>query len=123
MHNGEGERIRLHGIDCPEKRQAFGNKAKQFTSGLVFGNTVTVTIMDVDRYGRTVGEVILPDGRVLNHELVQAGLAWWYRKYAPDDSTLAQLGANARAAKRGLWADAEPVPPWEWRKRKRKRKR
>ena len=117
MHNGKGERIRLHGIDCPEKRQAFGKKAKQFTSELVFGKTITVTVLDVDRYGRTVGEVILPDGPVLNHELVRAGLAWWYRKYAPDDGTLAQLEADARAAKRGLWADAEPVPPWEWRRR------
>ncbi len=115
LHSGKGKRIRLHGIDCPEKRQAFGKKAKQFTSGLVFGNTVTVTVMDVDRYGRTVGEVILPGGRVLNHELVRAGLAWWYRRYAPDDGTLAQLEADAKAAKRGLWADAEPVPPWEWR--------
>ncbi len=63
LHNGKGERIRLHGIDCPEKRQAFGNRAKQFTSTLVFGNTVTVQVMDRDRYGRTVGVVLLPDGR------------------------------------------------------------
>ncbi len=117
LHNGKGERIRLHGIDCPEKRQPFGNRAKQFASALVFGKTVTVNVLDVDRYGRTVGEVILPDGQVLNHELVRAGLAWWYRRYAPDDDTLAQLEADARAAKRGLWADAEPVPPWEWRRR------
>ncbi len=59
----KGERIRLHGIDCPEKRQAFGNRAKQFTSTLVFGTTVTVQVVDRDRYGRTVGEVLLPDGR------------------------------------------------------------
>ncbi len=111
LHNGKGERIRLHGIDCPEKRQAFGNKAKQFTSGLVFGETVTVTVLDVDRYGRTVGEVIIPGGQVLNHELVRAGLAWWYRRYAPDDGTLAKLEADAKAAKRGLWADPNPVPP------------
>ncbi len=70
MHNGKGERIRLHGIDCPEKRQAFGKQAKQFTSTLVFGTTVTVQILDRDRYGRTVGVVLLPDGRSLNHELV-----------------------------------------------------
>ncbi len=76
LHKGKGERIRLHGIDCPEKRQAFGNRAKQFTSKLVFGNTVTVQVMDRDRYGRTVGVVLLPDGRSLNHELVRAGLAW-----------------------------------------------
>ncbi len=74
LHNGKGERIRLHGIDCPEKRQAFGKRAKQFTSTLVFGNTVTVQVLDRDRYGRTVAEVLLPDGRSLNRELVRAGL-------------------------------------------------
>ncbi len=59
--------------------------------------------------------MILPDGRVLNRELVRAGFAWWYRRYAPDDEMLAQLEQEAREAQRGLWADAEPVPPWEWR--------
>ncbi len=63
MHNGKGERIRLHGIDCPEKRQAFGKRAKQFTSNLVFAKTVTVQALDQDRYGRTVGVVLLSDGR------------------------------------------------------------
>jgi len=103
LHNGKGERIRLHGIDCPEKRQAFGNRAKQFTSKLVFGNTVTVQVMDRDRYGRTVGVVLLPDGRSLNHELVRAGLAWMYRRYTNDQS-LSDLEAEARVAGRGLWA-------------------
>ncbi len=115
LTKGKGERIRLHGIDCPEKRQAFGKRAKQFTSRLVYGKTVTVRDLGQDRYGRTVGEVLLPDGRVLNHELVRAGFAWWYRRYAPEDETLKQLEAEAGDAKRGLWADAEPVPPWEWR--------
>ena len=72
---------------------------------------------DAHRYGQTVGEVILPNERVLNEELVRAGMCWWYRRYAPDDGTLAQLEADAKAAKRGLWADADPVPPWEWRER------
>ncbi len=67
----------------------------------------------LDRYGRTIGEVILPDGRIVNRELVRAGFAWWYRKYAPEDETLKELEAEARDAKRGLWADASPVPPWE----------
>ncbi len=114
LHNGKGERIRLHGIDGPEKRQAFGNRAKQFTSKLVFGETVTVQVMDRDRYGRTVGVVLLPDGRSLNHELVRAGLAWMYRRYTNDQS-LSDLEEEARVARRGLWADAEPVSPWEWR--------
>jgi len=56
-----------------------------------------------------------PDGRVLNHELVKAGFAWWYRRYAPDDDTLVQLEQEARDAKRGLWVDPHPVPPWQWR--------
>ncbi len=119
MHSGKGKRIRLHGIDCPEKRQAFGNRAKQFTSALVFGNTVTVQVMDRDRYGRTVAEVLLPDGRSLNRELVKAGFAWWYWRYAPDDATLAQLEREARGAQRGLWADPHAVPPWEWRVRRK----
>ncbi len=68
-----------------------------------------------DKYGRTIGDVLLPDGRVLNHELVKAGFAWWYRRYAPDDETLAQLEREARGAQRGLWADSHAVPPWEWR--------
>ncbi len=114
LHNGKGERIGLHGIDCPEKRQAFGNRAKQFTSKLVFGNTVTVQVMDRDRYGRTVGVVLLPDGRSLNHELVRAGLAWMYRRYTNDQS-LSDLEEEARVAGRGLWADPHAVPPWEWR--------
>ena len=73
LHNGKAEKIRLHGIDCPEKGQPFGSKAKQFTSELVFGKTVTVHVTDMDRYGRTVADVVLPDGRVLNRELVAAG--------------------------------------------------
>ncbi len=115
LHNGKGERIRLHGIDCPEKRQAFGNRAKQFTSTLVFGKTVTVQFVDRDRYGRTVGVVLLPDGRSLNHELVRAGLAWMYRRYTNDQS-LSDLEEQARVARRGLWADPHAVAPWEWRR-------
>ncbi len=114
MHSGKGERIRLHGIDCPEKRQAFGKRAKQFTSNLVFAKTVTVQGVDRDRYGRTVGEVLLPDGRSLNRELVRAGLAWMYRRYTNDQS-LSDLEEEARVAGLGLWADPHAVPPWEWR--------
>ena len=63
--------------------------------------------------------MVLPDGRNLNHEVVKAGMAWWYRRYAPDDSTLQRLKQEARQAKRGLWQDAKPVPPWEWRRERR----
>jgi len=121
MHNGRAEKIRLYGIDCPEKGQAFGQRAKQFTSAIVFGRTVTIQEHGKDMYGRTVGDVILPDGRVLNRELVAAGFAWWYHRYAPHDSTLARLEEDARGKKRGLWADPNPVPPWCYRKRQKGR--
>ena len=110
-------KIRLHGIDCPESGQDFGSRAKSVTSELSFGQVVKVKARNLDRYGRTVADVTLPDGRSLNHELVRQGLAWWYRKFAPHDATLSRLEAEARAAKRGLWSQPNPVPPWEWRKR------
>ncbi len=70
---------------------------------------------NLERYGRTVGLVILPDGRSLNHVLVRAGLAWMYRRYTNDQS-LSDLEEEARAAGRGLWADPHAVAPWQWRK-------
>jgi micrococcal nuclease len=112
------ERIRLWGIDCPEAKQAFGTRAKQFTGDLAFGKMVTVQVRDVDRYKRTVAEIMLPDGRNLNRELVRVGLAWWYQRYARHEAVLADLEAEARAAHRGLWADKDPIPPWEFRKPK-----
>jgi endonuclease YncB( thermonuclease family) len=83
----------------PEAGQDFGSPAKQAASALAFGKDVTVRPVDVDRYGRTAAVVVLPDGRVLNHELHKAGMAWWYRRYAPGDATLARLEAEARAAR------------------------
>lgn len=117
MHEGKPEKIRLAEIDCPEKRQAFGTKAKQFTSRLVGGQVVTVQVRTKDRYGRTVGEVFLEDGRSLNRELVKAGYAWWYKKYS-DDESLGQLELEAKEAKRGLWSDPNAVAPWDFRRGK-----
>ena len=75
---------------------------------------------DVDRYGRVVGEVILPGGKSLDREMVRAGFAWWYYDYAKKDLKLALLEREARGARRGLWADPNPVPPWVWRRARRK---
>jgi endonuclease YncB( thermonuclease family) len=134
-------RIRLHGIDTPEKAQPFGQKAKQCTAELVFGKHVQVEVVTQDRYGRTVAKVSYPSKmhrnpldrskthqaetvyRSLQESLVQAGLAWWYQRYAPNDTHLAELEREAWQAKRGLWADAHPVPPWDWRRGKRARAR
>jgi endonuclease YncB( thermonuclease family) len=120
LRDGKAAKVRLYGIDTPEKAQAFGTRARQYASELAFRQTVTVRVRDVDRYGRLVAEVILPDGRSLNHELVQAGMAWWYRQYARNDTALAQLEAEAKAAKRGLWSDPHAVAPWTWRKQRRR---
>lgn len=109
------EKIRLAEIDCPEKSQAFGQGAKQFTLDKAAQKNVTVEVRDHDRYGRTVGEVFLPDGKSLNRELVRNGYAWWYRRYSKDES-LGELEAQARTARRGLWSDPAAVAPWDWRK-------
>jgi micrococcal nuclease len=116
LREGKAVKVRLYGIDAPEKAQAFGTKARQVTANLVFQKEVTIVVHATDRYGRIVGQVLLPDGRDLSQELVKEGMAWWYKPYAAKDTTLAQLEAEARAAQRGLWADAHPIPPWAWRK-------
>jgi len=116
LNNGKVERIRLYGIDCPEKQQPYGKKAKWFTSGLAFRKTVTVIVKSRGRYGRTIGEVILPDGKSLNRELVRAGYAWWYSKYAPKDYELMMLQEASRDLKAGLWRDGAPEAPWEARR-------
>ena len=119
LRGREEIKIRLEGIDCPESHQAFGTKAKQATSELAFGKTVTVESKGKDRYGRTLAEIILPDGTNLNRELIRTGFAWWYKKYSKDES-LGRLEVEARSSKLGLWADPNPVPPWEWRQQRRR---
>jgi endonuclease YncB( thermonuclease family) len=114
LHSLHPERIRLSGIDCPEKGQAFGNRAKQAASKLAFGKDVILDTHGQDKYGRTLADVLLKDGTNVNHMLVKDGWCWWYRKYAPENGELEKL----EEARKGLWADPQPVPPWEWRKRK-----
>ncbi|HWF60659.1 MAG TPA: thermonuclease family protein [Nitrospira sp.] len=116
LRNGKAQRVRLYGIDCPEKGQPFGNNAKQATSAMVFVLEVTLEIHGKDKYGRIVADVLLADGTNVNHALVKDGWCWWYRKYAPNDTALEKLETEAIEAGRGLWVDPEPVPPWEWRK-------
>jgi endonuclease YncB( thermonuclease family) len=95
LHNNRGEKVRLYGIDTPEKRQDFGNKAKQFTSDMVFGKYVEVEPVTKDRYGRTVGLVYI-NGQCLNEELIRAGFAWVYIKLLQEGYLyrLASLGGR-----------------------------
>ena len=117
MHYGKDERIRLYGIDCPEKRQAFGKRAKQFTSNMVFGKNVEVRPITTDRYGRTIAWVYV-NGSCLNEKLLKAGLAWHYKRYS-SERHLADLETEARHTRAGLWSDPDAIPPWDFRRGKR----
>ena len=118
-------KIRLAGIDAPEKKQAFGNRSKESLSALAFDKTVNVETDKRDRYGRQIGKVLV-NGQDVNLVQVERGMAWFYRQYqreqSPNDRGLYEAAEDAaRADKRGLWRDADPMPPWEFRHNKTKR--
>ncbi len=114
------EKIRVGGIDAPEKRQAFGEKSKQSLASLVFGKDVRIEWKKRDRYGRIVGQVIVEPSVDAGLAQLRSGLAWHYKKYegeqSPEDRlSYAKAEDEARASKTGLWSDTAPVPPWEFR--------
>jgi len=113
LRDSNSIKVRLFGIDCPESGDDFASKAKQFTSRLVFGKTITITPVDVDRYGRTVARVS-SEGTDVSVALVSAGLAWHYKEYS-SDLDLASAEELARKAQAGVWSLPNPIPPWEAR--------
>jgi len=115
----EQVKVRLDAIDAPELGQPFGQTAKKALSGKVFGKDVTVIQKTHDRYGRTIGHVLL-DSRDINLEMLEEGMAWHYEKYDHNER-LREAEHAARTARKGLWADEEPVPPWEWRAGEKRR--
>lgn len=113
-------RVRLAGVDAPEKSQAFGNRSRQSLTQLVFRRSVTVDYEKTDRYGRIVGIVIVGDVDT-NLEQIKRGMAWHYKAYereqrATDRIEYADAEADARVDGRGLWADAEAIAPWDFRR-------
>jgi len=129
--NHQQHKVRLGGIDAPEKAQPFGQRSKQSMSSLAFGKEVAVQWNKHDRYRRVIGKVMVADPncrltqcpKTLDAGLAQitVGLAWWYEKYsreqAPEDAERYSFAEHeARAKRAGLWADRNPVPPWDWRK-------
>ncbi len=117
--SNQQHRIRLSGIDAPEKRQPFGSRAKESLSALAFGKGATVEWSKRDRYGRIVGKVTV-NGEDVGLQQLQSGLAWWYRQYAreqnaQDRAIYAQAEDAARATRLGVWSDPQAVPPWEYR--------
>jgi|SRR6185295_11389631 len=115
LYQSASQRLRLAGIDCPESDQPYGAEATEATKTLALNKEVTVIPITTDRFGRTVANVNLPDGRSLSHELVKVGACWWFRKYAANDVELKELEREARTQRLGLWATESPVSPWEWR--------
>ena len=113
-------KVRLSGIDAPELGQAFGRVARDRLRELALRQQLVVHVHDRDRYGRDLA-TLEAGGRDLNRQLVAEGLAWHFTRYS-DDAGLAAAEAEARAAGRGLWADPDPVAPWEWRKGEAERK-
>jgi len=116
-------KIRLAGIDAPEKKQAFGNRSKESLSELAFDKTVNVETSKRDRYGRQIGKVLV-NGQDVNLVQVERGMAWFYRQHqreqSPSDRRLYEAAEDAaKAEKRGLWHDCDPVAPWEFRHTKR----
>lgn len=113
-------KIRLSDIDAPEKKQGFGEKAKQHLSWLVFQKQVTVVEKEKDRYGRTIGRVFI-DGRDVNEDMVFQGLATHYKRYS-NDAKLAAAEHNAKINKRGLWIDPNAIPPEQFRREQKHQK-
>lgn len=110
-------RVRLLNIDAPEKKQPFGRWSTNQLKSLLAGQSVTVSYTQTDRYGRVLGRVVTANGTEANRQQVLKGAAWVYDKYNTDNS-LPALQREAQTQKRGLWADSQPVPPWEWRHKK-----
>jgi micrococcal nuclease len=109
-------KIRLEGIDCPESKQDFGDRAKQATSDLCFGKMVRIESTGKDRYGRTLAFVYVGK-ECVNKELLKSGMAWHYKKYN-NDSELAKLETEAREQKVGLWAQQDSIATWDFRSNK-----
>jgi endonuclease YncB( thermonuclease family) len=121
--DNQTHKIRLSGIDAPEKKQAFGNQSKQALDDEIGGKTVTVEFNKLDKYQRIVGKVLL-NGKDVNLRQIQRGLAWHYKKYekeqdVEDRSIYAHAEYVAQRDRLGLWSESSPTPPWDFRKQKR----
>ena len=113
-------KIRLHGIDSPEKRQVFGIEAKKGLSNLIFNKQITVQANGHDRYGRLIGIAFL-DSICVNEFMLRNGLAWHYLKY-DSNPKWSKLESEAKELKVGLWSDSLQVEPWDWRKNRKSKK-
>ena len=119
LPDGERVRVRLYGIDAPEKDQEFALLARKKLGRLIYNKQIRVEVVDIDKYGRYVGKVYA-GARYVNRFMLKEGLAWHYEHYAADDELLAEAEARAKAAGRGIWASDAPCRPRYFRSEKRK---
>ena len=119
LKDGEKVRIRLYGIDAPEKKQEYGIKSLDVLKKMIDGQVVEIDVKDKDQYGRVVGEVYY-NGKNVNLYMLETGNAWWYKQYSKGNLEFAAAEEKAKLNKVGLWEDKDPVPPWEFRKKNKK---
>ena len=105
--------VYLRNVDCPELKQPYGKQAKHATAAYIANREVIVRDLKRDRQGRMIADILLPDGRQIAHELVKEGLAW-VQPGESGNQSLKDMEELARAARKGLWAEPIPVPPWNW---------
>ena len=116
---GKFYKVRLADIDAPEIAQPFGRPAKRLIEDLALNKVVRINYTQVDKYKRLIGEVFLPNGKILNEEALKAGLAWHYRVKNPHSIDLEKMEYQAWKKKIGLWLQEKPIPPWQFRREKR----
>lgn len=117
----EQVKVRIAGIDAPEKKQSFGQRSKQQLAALCFQQNASIKVRSKDRYGRAIADVECQKKDVASAQ-VDSGMAWVYVQYAKRHQHLPPLQVAAKDAKRGLWADVQPIEPWAWRKARRGKK-
>ncbi len=113
-NTNEEIKVRMHGIDAPEKNQPYGQASKKHLSELIYGKTVCVIQKGKDKYKRYLGIAYFENGENVNYKMVADGYAWHFTKYS-DDGYQVSLEKNARKQRRGLWQDSNPMSPWEFR--------
>lgn len=113
-HQGRKDMVYLRDVDCPELKQPYGKQAKHATAAYVANREVVVRDLKRDRQGRTTADILLQDGRQIAHELIKEGLAW-VQPGRSDGQVLKDMEELARAERKGLWSEPNPIPPWKWK--------
>ena len=113
-------KIRINGIDAPEKKQAFGNKSKELLSSLIFGKRINIDVQSKDSYGRYIAYVYSPEGKDVALLMLHEGMAWHFTKY-DNNKVYSDAEYVARKAKRGLWSESSPIAPWDFRAQRKKK--